>query len=184
MIYKLEKYSALSKVLPLLYFNEINNEKVLVISHEDLYLCLNLLKNHVIYRFQILSSISGVDLSSCKYRFAIAYDLLSIKYNQRIRLKIFLNEINLVESSTLIFPCSNWWEREIWDLYGIFFIYHPDLRRILTDYGFEGYPMRKDFPLSGFVEIRYDQVKRRIVIEPIELTQEYRFFSFELPWEK
>jgi len=102
--------------------------------------------------------------------------------NSRIRIKVFVNEITSIDSTVNIFQNANWWEREVWDLYGIYFNNHPDLRRILTDYGFEGYPMRKDFPLSGYVEVRYDQTKRRVILEPIELTQEFRSFSFETPW--
>jgi NADH:ubiquinone oxidoreductase subunit C len=110
------------------------------------------------------------------------YDLLSLTYNSRIRVKVFVNEITSVDSIVKIFKNANWWEREVWDLYGIYFNEHPDLRRILTDYGFEGYPMRKDFPLSGYVELRYDQSKKRIVLEPIELTQEFRSFTYDMPW--
>jgi NADH:ubiquinone oxidoreductase subunit C len=110
------------------------------------------------------------------------YDLLSITYNARIRIKVFINETTSVDSIVEIFQNANWWEREIWDLYGIYFNKHPDLRRILTDYGFEGYPMRKDFPLSGYVELRYNQNKKRIVVEPLELTQDFRYFNFETPW--
>ena len=102
--------------------------------------------------------------------------------NSRLRLKIFVNEIDSVNSCIEIFKSANWWEREIWDMYGIYFQNHPDLRRILTDYGFEGYPMRKDFPISGYVEVRYDQTKRRVVLEPLELSQEFRAFNFETPW--
>jgi hypothetical protein len=130
----------------------------------------------------LLSCISGVDFIHSQYRFGVVYDLLSITYNSRIRVKIFVNEITSVDSIVKIFTNANWWEREVWDLYGVYFNEHPDLRRILTDYGFEGYPMRKDFPLSGYVELRYDQSKKRIVLEPIELTQEFRSFSYDIPW--
>lgn len=139
---------------------------------------------HTNYQFQVLTCISGVDFMHSKYRFGVVYDLLSLNMNSRLRVKVFTNEITAIDSVISIFPSCNWWEREIWDLYGIYFNKHPDLRRILTDYGFEGYPMRKDFPLSGYVEVRYDQTKRRVVLEPIELTQEFRIFSFETPWLK
>ena len=108
--------------------------------------------------------------------------MLSICYNKRLRLKIFLDETTFIFSVTSIFVNANWWEREIWDFYGIYFENHPDLRRILTDYGFEGYPMRKDFPLYGYLEVRYDDTKKRVVLEPVELSQEFRTFNFESPW--
>ena len=99
-----------------------------------------------------------------------------------MRLKVFVTELDTVPSIVSIFKCANWWEREIWDMYGIFFSNHPDLRRILTDYGFEGHPMRKDFPVYGYVEVFYDNIQKRILIESIELSQEYRVFSFDTPW--
>jgi NADH dehydrogenase (ubiquinone) Fe-S protein 3 len=108
--------------------------------------------------------------------------MLSLTFNSRLRIKIFVNEVTSVDSIVPLFCNANWWEREVWDLFGIYFQNHPDLRRILTDYGFEGYPMRKDFPLSGYVEVRYDQTKKRIVVEPVELAQEFRAFSYETPW--
>jgi len=117
-----------------------------------------------------------------KYRFAVIYDLLSLTFNNRIRVNIFITDLTIVTSSVNVFLNANWWEREIWDLFGIYFAKHPDLRRILTDYGFEGFPLRKDFPLSGYIEVRYDENKKRIITESIELTQEFRLFSFETPW--
>ena len=113
-----------------------------------------------------------------------SYELLSIKFNSRLRVKTSINEVGSVESATKIFNSANWWEREVWDMFGIFFSNHPDLRRILTDYGFEGYPLRKDFPLSGYVEVRYDDTVKRVVCEPLELAQEFRSFNFESPWSK
>jgi NADH:ubiquinone oxidoreductase subunit C len=130
----------------------------------------------------LLSCISGVDLIDQKYRFCLSYELLSIVYNIRLRVKIFINEISTVPSLFKIFINSNWWEREVWDLFGIYFINHPDLRRILTDYGFEGHPLRKDFPLSGYIELRYNIITKRIVSESLELSQEFRLFTFEMPW--
>jgi len=108
--------------------------------------------------------------------------LLSLVFAQRLRVKAFLNEITPISSVVPVFPCANWWEREVWDMYGIFFENHPDLRRILSDYGFEGYPMRKDFPLYGYIELRYDENHKRIVAEPVEFAQEFRYFDFETPW--
>jgi NADH:ubiquinone oxidoreductase subunit C len=130
----------------------------------------------------LLSCISGVDLLEKKYRFCISYELLSIVYNSRLRVKLFIDEISTIPSICSIFINSNWWEREVWDLFGIYFSNHPDLRKILTDYGFEGHPLRKDFPLTGYLELRYDIALKRMVSEPLELTQEFRVFSFEMPW--
>jgi len=113
------------------------------------------------------------------------YDLLSVSYNNRIRIKVYIDELEPIKSLTFLFPCANWWEREVWDMFGIFFFDHPDLRRILTDYGFEGFPLRKDFPLSGYTEVRYDQNQQRVICEPIEqFSQEFRSFNFTNPWIK
>jgi NADH:ubiquinone oxidoreductase subunit C len=110
------------------------------------------------------------------------YDLLSITFNSRIRVKVLVNETTPVPSTVDLFVNADWWEREVWDMYGVYFDKHPDLRRILTDYGFEGHPLRKDFPLSGYVEFRYDESKKRVVGEPVELAQEFRTFTYEMPW--
>jgi NADH dehydrogenase (ubiquinone) Fe-S protein 3 len=130
----------------------------------------------------MLSCISGVDLVSNTNRFVVVYELLSLTYNSRIRVKVFVDEKEKLRSICALFINSNWWEREIWDMYGVYFDNHPDLRRILTDYGFEGHPLRKDFPISGYVEVKYDENKKRIVVEPLELSQELRLFSFSSPW--
>jgi NADH dehydrogenase (ubiquinone) Fe-S protein 3 len=130
----------------------------------------------------MLSCISGVDLVSNANRFVVVYELLSLTYNSRIRIKVFVDEKEKLKSICALFINSNWWEREIWDMYGVYFDNHPDLRRILTDYGFEGHPLRKDFPISGYVEVKYDENKKRIVVEPLELSQELRLFSFSSPW--
>ena len=124
----------------------------------------------------------GVDLLGKRYRFSVVYDLLSLTFNSQLRIKVFLNETTPIYSLTSIYINANWWEREIWDMFGIFFNQHPDLRRILTDYGFEGNPMRKDFPLYGFIELRYDENKKRVVTEPTFLSQEFRSFNFQTPW--
>jgi NADH/F420H2 dehydrogenase subunit C len=172
----------LKKIVPFLVYQELNNENIFVVSKDTLYFSLNFLKLHIGLQYKILSCVSGVDFLTTNYRFNVVYDLLSLTYNSRLRVKVFINEINSLPSIVDIFVNSNWWEREIWDLYGIYFDKHPDLRRILTDYGFEGHPMRKDFPLSGYIEVRYDDNKKRIVVEPLELTQELRYFTFESPW--
>jgi NADH dehydrogenase (ubiquinone) Fe-S protein 3 len=145
-------------------------------------LSLYCLKQHIGYQYNLLTCISGVDFLGKEYRFSVVYDLLSLNYNTRLKVKLFVNEVTTVPSVINVFINANWWEREIWDLYGIYFYNHTDLRRILTDYGFEGNPMKKDFPLSGFSELRYDDSKKRIVAEPLELTQEFRSFTFETPW--
>ena len=148
----------------------------------NLLFVLKYLKLNINYQYRLLSCISGVDLLKKVYRFCLVYELLSLVFNARIRIKIFLDETVLVKSSTSLFINANWWEREIWDLYGIYFDQHPDLRRILTDYGFEGHPLRKDFPLSGYIEVKYDFLKKRVVLEPIKFSQEFRVFNFETPW--
>ena len=133
--------------------------------------------------FKLLIDLSGVDYPERPRRFDVVYNLLSVKHNQRIRIKVETDEASLVSSAVGVFHAAGWYEREAWDLYGILFSDHPDLRRILTDYGFEGHPMRKDFPLTGHVEVRYDDEQKRVVYEPVTLTQEFRRFDFMSPWE-
>jgi len=132
----------------------------------------------------VLTAITGTDYPERIDRFEVSYELLSLKFNNRLRVKTSINEVGSLESITKVYNSANWWEREVWDMFGIFFSNHPDLRRILTDYGFEGYPLRKDFPLSGYVEVRYDDTVKRVVCEPLELAQEFRSFNFESPWSK
>jgi NADH-quinone oxidoreductase subunit C len=134
-------------------------------------------------RFTILCDICGVDYPDRPERFEVVYNLLSMSQNLRIRLKVETDEENPVPSATGLFSVAGWWEREAWDLYGIYFSDHPDLRRILTDYGFDGHPLRKDFPLTGYVELRYDEDQKRVVYEPVKLKQEFRSFDFLSPWE-
>lgn len=172
----------LNKILPIILFQKFNTEVSLVVRVKDILTSLLVLKKSILYQFSLLTAISGVDFYNNKYRFNVTYELLSLTYNTRVRVKVFLNEIDSVPSIVEIFQNANWWEREIWDLYGIFFSNHPDLRRILTDYGFEGYPLRKDFPVYGYVEVFYDSIQKRILIESLELSQEYRVFSFDTPW--
>jgi NADH/F420H2 dehydrogenase subunit C len=150
----------------------------------DLQKVIIFFKKHTQNQYLILSDIFAIDLLNETFRFQLVYCLLSIRYSSRIRLNIFANENDHINSLSLIYTSSGWVEREIWDLFGIFFMNHPDLRRILTDYGFEGFPLRKDFPLSGFTEIRYDDSLKRIVYEPLETTQEFRFFDFKSPWDQ
>lgn len=140
------------------------------------------LKNHSNCKYQQLVDICGVDYPGRKDRFEIIYNLLSVTFNTRIRIKVKASETSSVESVSRVYNSALWLEREVWDMYGVFFANHKDLRRILTDYGFEGYPLRKDFPQIGFVEVRYDDTSKYVLYEPVELAQEYRIFNFLSPW--
>lgn len=145
---------------------------------------LMFLRNHQASQFLCLTDIAGVDVPSKPFRFEVVYNLLSLRYNSRIRVKTYTDELTPIPSICNIFVAADWYEREIWDMFGVFFSGHPNLRRILTDYGFEGHPLRKDFPLSGYTEVRYDDEMKRVVIEPLELTQEFRKFELSAPWEQ
>ncbi len=134
-------------------------------------------------QFKCLMDVCGVDYPERETRFEVVYNLLSLRHNHSVRLKLATGDDTPVPSVTSVFSSAGWWEREAWDLFGIYFSDHPDLRRILTDYGFEGHPMRKDFPLTGFVELRYDDEQKRVVYEPVEMPQEFRSFDFTSPWE-
>ncbi len=151
-------------------------------NNNDLLYILQFLKKSYFLQFKTLISITAVDYPENNKRFEINYFLLSYKLNQRLILKIKTEDINPVISITSLYKSSDWYEREIWDLFGIFFTNHPDLRRILTDYGFEGFPFRKDFPQSGFTEVRYDDQKKYVLYESLELAQEYRSYDFLTPW--
>ena len=144
---------------------------------------LSFLRDDVNCRFKQLVDVCGVDYPEREPRFEVVYNLLSLTNNNRIRVKVQTDEDTPVPTVTGVFSAANWWEREAWDMYGIYFSDHPDLRRILTDYGFEGHPLRKDFPLTGYKEIRYDDELKRVVYEPVKLTQEFRSFDFLSPWE-
>ena len=134
-------------------------------------------------KFSTLVDITGVDYPDRIKRFDVVYHLLSMYQNHRIRLKISIRESEAVDSIVSVHPSANWFEREVFDMFGILFRDHPDLRRILTDYGFQGFPLRKDFPTTGYNEVRYDEVQKKVVYEPVSLTQEYRQFDFMSPWE-
>jgi NADH-quinone oxidoreductase subunit C len=133
--------------------------------------------------FEQLVTICGVDYPTRPERFEVVYNLLSLSKNLRLRVKVTTDEDTPVPSVVSVYPSANWFERETWDLYGVFFADHPDLRRLLTDYGFEGHPLRKDFPLTGYVELRYDEDQKRVVYEPVKLVQDFRNFEFLSPWE-
>ena len=173
-------------IVPILFTQKFNKELIYIVNKKNIIFSLKCLKLHLNYQYKILSCISGVDLLysflNNNYRFSIVYDLLSLQYNTRLKLKIYLNELSTILSSTIIFINANWWEREIWDMFGIWFDNHPDLRRILTDYGFDGFPLRKDFPLIGYSEILYDFNRKRILSKPCEFSQDFRFFLFENSW--
>ena len=134
-------------------------------------------------KFSTLVDITGVDYPDRTKRFDVVYHLLSMYQNHRVRLKVSIRESEVVHSIVSVHPSANWFEREVFDMFGILFRDHPDLRRILTDYGFQGFPLRKDFPTTGYNEVRYDEVQKKVVYEPVSLTQEYRQFDFMSPWE-
>ena len=158
-------------------------ELTLSVKSDAIVTVLRFLRDDKRTQFLCLIDICGVDYPGDAERFEVVYHLLSPKNNQRIRVKLRTDEENPIQSATSVFPGADWFEREAYDMYGILFVGHPDLRRILTDYGFDGYPMRKDFPLTGYVEVRYDDEQKRVVYEPVELRQEFRDFDYESPWE-
>ena len=160
-----------------------HNQLYLSINSEDLLDVISLLKTNKDTKFKQLIDITAVDYPENKKRFKMVYLFLSHELNQRIILSFFINENHQIPSLTKIFPSANWMEREIFDMYGVKFIDHPDLRRILTDYGFEGYPLRKDFPLTGHNEVRYSEDEKKVIYEPVKLEQNYRNFDYESPWE-
>jgi len=179
----LQFISYLTTVIPLFKVNIHKKTIILVSNSKFLENLLFFLKKHLNCQFSLLSTISGVDYIYKKQRFAVVYDLLSLTFNTRIRVKVFLNENSIHRSIKNIYLAATWWEREIWDLFGIYFIQNKEIKRILTDYGFEGHPLRKDFPLSGFVETRYDDNLKRVVCEPLEHLQEFRVFDFTTGWK-
>jgi len=174
----------LLNLLPVYSSSYNRGEITITVPYSSLYNIIEFLKDNTNCQFRTIIDICVVDYPERENRFEVVYNLLSILYNVRLRVKTSVKEITPVESITPLFKGANWFEREAWDLFGVFFSGHPDLRRILTDYGFEGHPLRKDFPLSGYVEVRYDEIQKRVVCEPIELSQEYRDFNFVSPWDQ
>ena len=160
-----------------------HNQLYITIHSEDLLDVVLLLKTNKNTKFRQLIDITAADYPENQQRFKMIYLLLSHEFNQRIILSYFINENEPISSLTKIFPSANWMEREIFDMYGIKFTNHPDLRRILTDYGFQGHPLRKDFPLSGHNEVRYSEDQKKVISEPVKLEQNYRNFDYESPWE-
>ena len=160
-----------------------HNQLYLTISSENLINVSLFIKNNENTKFRQLIDITVVDHPEKSQRFKVVYLFLSHEFNQRVILNYLINENELIPSLTSIYPAANWMEREVFDMYGVKFKDHPDLRRILTDYNFEGHPLRKDFPLTGHTEVRYSEEKKKVIIEPVKLDQNYRNFDFESPWE-
>ena len=156
---------------------------VLTVSSDLIIEALCFLRDDSRSLFKVLTDITAVDYPERSERFEIVYNLLSLKFNSRLRIKVTTDEKKAIPSVSSLYSSACWYEREIWDMYGVSFEKNPDLRRILTDYGFEGHPLRKDFPLTGYVEVRYDDEKKRVVYEPVQLDQEFRSVDFESPWE-
>ena len=161
----------------------INGQLVYRCVLDKLFETLVLLKNTETLNFSQLTDLTAVDYPDRIQRFELVYQLLSIENNKRVRIICPIDDGQIVPSITSIYKSAEWPEREVWDMYGLFFSDHPDLRRLLTDYGFEGHPLRKDFPLTGYVEARYDDIEKRVAYQPVQLTQEYRDFDFLSPWE-
>lgn len=159
------------------------NELTLNAIRDDIIALMTFLRDDPTCKFVQLSTVCGVDYPEREERFEVVYHLLSLHNNQRMRVKITTDEETTVPSVTGVYPSANWYERETWDMYGIMFDSHPDLRRLLSDYGFQGHPLRKDFPLTGYVEVRYSEEEKRVVYEPVKLAQEFRTFDFMSPWE-
>lgn len=159
------------------------DELTVTVAPSSLVSFVEFLKADQTCQFSTLIDITGVDYPSRAKRFDLVYHFLSMYQNQRIRLRVQIREDDVVPSIIAVHPAANWFEREVFDMFGILFSGHPDLRRILTDYGFRGYPLRKDFPTTGYTEVRYDEAQKRVVYEPVKLVQEYRQFDFMSPWE-
>ena len=166
-----------------LSYELLKGELVLYAKREGIISLMTFLRDDESCLFKQLIDVTAVDYPERAERFEIVYQLLSLRHNGRVRIKLATDENTPVESVTSIFSAANWFERETWDMYGVMFANHPDHRRILTDYGFDGHPLRKDFPLTGYVELRYDADLKRVVYEPVKLTQDFRRFDFLSPWE-
>jgi NADH-quinone oxidoreductase subunit C len=163
---------------------EVQHGQLIVrVKREAIVPVLTFLRDDPRCLFALLSELCGVDYPDRPERLELVYNLLSLKLNQRIRVKLTTDEATPVPSVTSVYSTAGWLEREAWDLFGVYFSDHPDLRRLLTDYGFEGHPLRKDFPLTGYVEVRYDEDQKRVIYEPVRLKQEFRSFDFLSPWE-
>lgn len=173
--------NSLCRILPFTSATYLRQTYTCTALLKDIFVILQFLKDHVNCQYKVLSNLSVVDYPNRDFRFEIVYELLSIRYNERLRLKTWADEGHLVISIISLYPCANWNEREAWDLFGVNFSSHKDLRRILTDYGFQGHPIRKDFPLSGFVESRYYEDKKRLVTESANFDQSFRVYDYHSP---
>lgn len=160
------------------------NEIIFTINKSDNLKFAQFLKMHSNCQYKQLIDVTAVDFPTREKRFNVVYQYLSISHNARLRVHVAVDSISPIDSLSTCYSSAIWWEREVWDMFGIFFSNHPDLRRILTDYGFRGHPLRKDFPLTGYVEVRYDDAEKRVITEPLEMTQEFRYFDFQTPWEQ
>ena len=180
---KVAKEAIKKKCKPIEISDDFNQLQISISTNQILDV-VDFIKNDEACEFRQITDIAGVDFPDRQKRFEVIYHFLSFKHNSRLRIKIIIGEDESIPSITSIFPAANWFEREAFDMYGIQFKDHPDLRRILTDYGFEGYPLRKDFPLSGNVEIRYDEIDKKIIHEPVNLQQDFRSFDIQSPWER
>ncbi len=161
----------------------VHGELMVTARAEQIVKVVSFLRDDPQCLFKVLVDICGADFPERPKRFDVVYNLLSLVHNQRVRVKVEADDLTPVPSVVGVHNSANWFERETWDMYGIMFDGHPDLRRLLTDYGFEGHPLRKDFPLTGFVEVRYDDERKRVVYDPVKLPQEFRKFDFLSPWE-
>jgi len=160
-----------------------HDEFSVTIEPDQILRCVTFLRDHGSCLFNQLIDITAVDYPSRKKRFDVVYHFLSLAFNKRLRLKCAIGDDETMQSITSVFQAADWYEREVFDLYGIAFVGHPDLRRILTDYSFEGHPLRKDFPLTGYVEVRYDELEKKVIYEPVSLSQAFRSFDYLSPWE-
>ncbi|KAK9722179.1 putative NADH-ubiquinone oxidoreductase 30.4 kDa subunit, mitochondrial [Basidiobolus ranarum] len=176
----------LMSVLPkyIQQFSVYKDELTVHVAPSGVLQVLEFLRDHDSAQFKSLADLCGADYPGRNNRFEVVYNLLSLRYNSRIRVKTYCDEATPIPSAVGLFNGANWFEREAWDMYGIYFTGHPDLRRILTDYGFEGHPLRKDFPLTGYVEVRYDEERKRVIAEPLEMTQAHRNFDYSSAWEQ
>lgn len=184
-IYTKEQYKffkTLTTYFPSILFYSIGGEFYIKIDSTQVWNLIFFLKNHSQSLYTQLIDISAIDTIERKNRFEVFYCLLSMTYNNRVTITTSIPEGIMLDSIVNIFPAANWYEREVWDMFGIFFKNHPDLRRILTDYGFKGHPLRKDFPMTGYIEVRYDDFSKRILYEEVSLAQEYRIFTLDNSW--
>lgn len=172
----------LRTIFPQIFGCVINGELIVMVPLLKLKKFLLFLRDHSHSQFKILADLTGADYPDKKNRFEVIYNLLSITYNSRVTVITCVDEVTAVDSITDVYSCANWYEREVWDMFGVFFFNNMDLRRILTDYGFKGHPLRKDFPLTGYFEVCYDIIQKKIINDKVTLSQDYRDFTFSPNW--